>query len=88
VVRTRRLLAERATLDRWIVEVTAALRAATQEQVVAAVAAVDAGGSPTRPANSPSPPAAARLSVLVSELDAVRAELSGAGASVSGRVCD
>jgi hypothetical protein len=88
VVRTRRLLAERATLDRWIVEVTFALRAATQEQVVAAVAAVDAGGSPTQPANSPSPPAAARLSVLVSELDAVRAELSGAGASVSGRVCD
>ena len=88
VVRTRRLLAERATLDRWIVEVTAALRAATQDQVVAAVAAVDAGGSPTRPASSPSPPAAARLSVLVSELDAVRAELSGAGAPVSGRVCD
>ena len=47
VVRTRRLLAERAALDRWVGELTAALSIAVQERVAArlvAVSAADAAG--------------------------------------------
>lgn len=41
VVRTRRLLAERAALDRWVVEVTAALRTATQQEVAGRLLAAE-----------------------------------------------
>lgn len=41
VVRTRRLLAERAALDRWVVEVTAALRMATQQEVAGRLLAAE-----------------------------------------------
>jgi len=34
VIRTRRLLAERAALERWVTEVTAGLRAAVEERVL------------------------------------------------------
>ena len=47
VVRTRRLLAERAALDRWVGELTAALSIAVQERLAArlvAVSAADAAG--------------------------------------------
>lgn len=52
VVRARRLLAERAALDRWVAEVTAALRTALQERVserlLAAEALAAAGFRPDR----------------------------------------
>lgn len=41
VVRTRRLLAERAALDRWVVEVTAALRTAAQQEVAGRLLAAE-----------------------------------------------
>jgi hypothetical protein len=41
VIRTRRLLAERAALDRWVTEVTAGLRAAMEERVLTQLLAAE-----------------------------------------------
>ena len=41
VIRTRRLLAERAALDRWVTEVTAGLRAAVEERALIRLVAVE-----------------------------------------------
>ena len=54
VVRTRRLLSERAAADRWALEVTAALRSALEDEVTVRFAAAEVmlltsgpfGGSP------------------------------------------
>lgn len=51
VVRTRRLLCERAAADRWVVELTAALRAALDEHLATRALAAEApavGSSPVR----------------------------------------
>lgn len=49
VVRTRRLLGERAAVDRWVVELTATLRAALDEHLTGRVLAVEAPGIRSSP---------------------------------------
>jgi hypothetical protein len=70
LVRTRRVLAERANLDRWVTELSAGLRSALEERVAARTLA--AGAILARPQASGPVPGEGRLR---RELDAVTAAL-------------
>jgi len=72
LVRTRRVLAERANLDRWVTELTAGLRGALEARVAAR--ALAAGALLSRPPEPGPAPGDARLR---RELDAVSAALDG-----------
>lgn len=76
LVRTRRLLAERGSMDRWVGELTAGLRRTLEEMVMAR--ALVTAGIPAFPEHRPGQPGTAARQ-LRRELDAVTAALDGSG---------
>lgn len=76
LVRTRRLLAERGSMDRWVGELTAGLRRTLGEMVMAR--ALITAGTPTLPEHRLRQPGTAARQ-LRRELDAVTAALDGTG---------